>query len=181
MMNKIIITVAVLCASFNFFHCDAITKAELLQIMVSGHTRAFGKDELLLSGIDITESNKWYEVIKEVRDFVKTKVPSSSLNKDVDVLSQASTDLINTIKMLRATQFNKKPLAFKKDAVEKALAPLQARQKEVKKILSNTKKAPLLGEKTYHKEAREIVNNCADFLEATYAKIFREWKKLLAA
>ena len=178
-MKKLFISLSLLltgCSSLT--HAATPTADTLALALTSVHTLVFGKDNLLLDRIPAEESNKWFDMIKEVRAFVAKNVPSSSLNKDMDTLWQASADLLNTLKELYGSQFSKRPLSFDKNIVEKRLASLREKQQGIKKILAKLKKAPFF-EKAEHKDAREIISKLSLFLDVTYDKVFIDWKKII--
>ncbi len=185
-MNKVLISLALVLAGISpLTHAapakPAVTKDSLFMAITSTHTLVFGKDNLLLERMKPEDSNKWFDLIKEIRTFVKEQVPSSSLNKKVDDLWQASADLTNSLKEFYATTFSKKPFALNdanRGRVEKRLADLRDIQKKIKEIFKDSEKAPLF-EKSNHKNAREVVNRLALFLDTTYEKVFIDWKKIL--
>jgi len=180
-MNKLIISLSLLLAGFNSLaHTAAPTANSLSRAITDECNLTFGKDNLLLQRINKEESDKWFDMIDDIRTFVENSVPSSYLNKKVEDLWQASADLLNTLKELYGTTFSKGPLQLTKDikdAVERKLAVLRETQKNIKEIVTDSKKVPS-SEKPDHKMAREVVNKLALFLDSIYGKVFIDWVKI---
>ncbi|MFI5333377.1 MAG: hypothetical protein ACHQVS_04745 [Candidatus Babeliales bacterium] len=154
-------------------------KDKLLRLLTSTHTLVFSKDNLLTERIKPEDSNKWYDLLGSMRAFVNKK--ASDLNPQFEQLWIASADLLNTLKVLYGSQFSKKPLNLNTTFIEQQLETLKAQQQKVQTVLDAMNKKPRGYERDRHAEAREVVKNLALFLDATYAKVPRDYRKIVPA
>jgi|GEM_PF-1841802 len=143
---------------------------ELLQLMVNGHTRAFGQSYILKGNLDLSV---WNQAITQVKTFATTIINEnknfigmrdSTLVNALDKISKAEMDLINTIKITRGTLSSIKNLPPQIAALNQIKNNMLAVQKTLESHMS-----PLAKE-----EARKILHSTAMFIETTAAKAARE-------
>lgn len=176
-----------------------VNKEHIKGIITGVHVRAFSKNILLTEKIGREESDKWYEMLKQVESFVQENDPT--LIADYRTLVDASNIIINTLKIsfnqyivpalknaadkntgthdLREIDLSKVPLKSIEEQLNKlkptreTLRALQIKLKPSKLGLLASKKAQASN------NAKEVLSHLAFILEVTCDKIFADFKKLM--
>jgi hypothetical protein len=81
-----------------------ITDQQILQVMVSTHTRAFDRANMYEKALESEDINKWYETIQAVRDFISlnSKKNKKQLLRYLDQIQSANDQVISAIKIAYA-------------------------------------------------------------------------------
>lgn len=73
------------------------SKDELLQAIVSAHTRAFGNENLIVKHLDNEGIQAWQQTVQAIKEFIQANAPE--LNPYVATLSTASDQLISRLQI----------------------------------------------------------------------------------
>lgn len=92
-MKNLVVFVA---CSAMALHGAQKTKNELLQAIVSAHTRAFGNENLIVKRLDVDGVQAWQQTMQAIKQFVQAH--ASELNPYFATLSNASDQLISHLK-----------------------------------------------------------------------------------
>ena len=142
----------------------------ILQALVNGHTRAFGQNAILKGSLDLSS---WNPAISQMKAFATTIINEnknligmrdSTLVSALEKISKAEMDLVNSIKVTRAVLNSKNDLN-KQIAI---LTQIKNNMIAVQSSLKSPSSSPI------KKEAQQILNSSAMFIETTAAKAIRE-------
>lgn len=169
-MNKQLILLSLL--SITTSEIFALTQAEtqkkgrdILQVLVSGHNSAFGRDNLLNAPLDLS---MWSPAITEMKKFVTTIIDEntsfffgkdSTLINALDEVTKAEIALVNTIKISRSVLNSPADLKKQIGILDKIINNMIAVQKSLSSSWS-----------TYKDEALKILKSTATFIEVTATK-----------
>jgi len=149
------------------------TKNEIMQVLVGSHTAAFGKNNLYKEFIKPDELNQWNSAINEVRKYVEAHSSNNLGIKDKDLINaltsieKANIDLINTIKIIRAS--SQSP-----DAIKQNIAALENIKNTMIQVQKKLNSALFILNKEEKTITRDILVNAALFIETTAAKAIRD-------
>lgn len=174
-MKKHILTLSLLLLAAQY--AAGITKNDVMQVLVSSHNLAFGKDNLYAQQIPFAELQKWDEAIRAAKSFVEANSKNQLGIKDGDLISALSTiesanmNLINAIKVIRAS--TQSPYAIKQnidilDKIKQAMLIVQSKLKNATFVLNKAEKML----------AKDILISMAMFIETTAAKAIRDTSKI---
>jgi hypothetical protein len=158
-------------------YASGITKNDILQALVSSHNGAFGKDNLYKEQITSDQLNAWNSAMNEMKKFVVANssnalgMKDGDLTKALSTIEAANIDLVNTIKITRATITSPATVKQNISALDRIKQAMLQVQKNINAATFMTNKA----EKTL---AKEILINAAMFIETTAAKAIRDTAKM---
>ena len=151
----------------------ALTQAEvqrkgedLLQVLVSAHTQAFGHKDLLSASLDI---GNWNRTITDIKSFVTTIIDENTnffgmrdsiLVNALDKISKAEIDLLNSIKISR--DLINSPTELQKQA--------EILAKTANNMIAVQKTLTMKSSSAIKNEGQKILKNVAMFIEVTATK-----------
>lgn len=174
----------------------AKSKKEILPVITNFHVIVFSKDNLLTQRITAEQTTKWYSLLKDIQDF--TMANDARLDKDYQVILNASNTLINTLKLVFNSYIasvlinsaDKQEGTDKVDEHHFTFAALNlAKIKELIEPLKDTKKSlvdlqkrlkPGLFTRAASSDAMELLRTTAFVLEVTIDKVFIDFNKISA-
>jgi len=152
------------------------TKDDVIKVLTSSNTSAFGKNNLYKEALVTDEVNRWNSAINEVTKFVQERssnalgVKIKNLINALTSIQKANIDLINGIKITRGS-FNSP------SSVKQNIASFETIKNTMIQVQVNLKKAVFLLNKEQKEEARFILSTAALCIELTAAKAIKDIAK----
>ena len=153
------------------------TKNEILQILVSSHNGAFGKDNLYKEPIAVDDLRRWESAMSEARKFVVARssnalrISDGDLTKALSTIEAANKDLINFI--------NKTRLAIQlPNTVKQNIAVFDRIKQAMIQVQKNLSNATFMTNKEDKTLAKDILISMAMFVETTAAKAIKDTAKM---
>lgn len=168
------ILVLILLISNSYVYCDK-TKAEILKVITSAHTRVFSKDNLYKE--KLTDIGTWNQAIDAVSVFVKSNIKSDKdLLKALNSITDLNQQLIQNINITYSSFFYKIGcIAGTKTARTKNYVQFNDAAKKFKQVQDDLKNLKLyLSSK---KDAAEVLSTLALTLELTATKAANDISK----
>lgn len=160
--------------------CVADKKVDLQQmtkILVSSHTRAFSKDNLLFSGIQQDESSIWHETIGECTKFVNSR--TKKFKSEMEKLTNISNALVDSVKAAyNGYVAGKDKSKINIQKISELISPLASSKTVLANINKSLEKSKSIFDSSGTKDARTLALRLTDFLDATTDKILRDLKKI---
>lgn len=176
-MKKIILTLSLLFSLTQLIFCNNTQKNEVLFELKASHAAAFDKDNLYTALITPTEFDYWYNAINEVKKFVDENSSNNLGIKDKDLINplitieKASMDLINTIKIIRASLQSP-------NTIQQNIAALETIKNSMIQVQNKLRSAVFILNKEQKIMARDILVNAAMFIETIANKAIRDTARL---